>query len=746
MIKYLFTFLVCITLVACKKESKSPEVRAPIRLADLAIEVHEESRQFMLSDKRGGFIVGSTGRDEEASTLHWSINGLELTSGSQIRVNDTLLQSGSRMLAKVMPDQVQKVFEGGMVESISPIEYSDSVGDHAMLVRVELQHPGTISFEVEPAVGFSTVSSKSADGCVILRQSSGKETITIFGGDKGAAKARSITVRGSTRASFLVVYSSEGFSFDRVRNLYASIDSLQKTRSRRMEQLLNSAFLRTSDTTFNKAIDWLGLSLDALLVEGRDTFAVAGLPWDGSIDGRDNARSIAGICLATGNPGIAAPIIRTLARYQDTIAAHSTFGRIANRVCNGRATYEGADVAPWFIREMYEHVTTTNDTALLQAMYPLVKRSMEGTLKYHADSLNFLTHGDNETWMSRGVTRGNRAAEIQLLWYFQQLISSFVATHMREFDDAQRWGQLATKTAKNFSRVFVDTSTNLVYDHLQSNGKGILETRPNALFCLEVMGSEIVEQNVVKQTFNALAYPHGVGTLTSTDKRFHPSANGPDAQFNGPVWTWLTGHLTYALTRFDRQDLSYQLTQSLVRRVLEGDMIGTLPAMLEVQPRAGETQPRSTGLKASLSGMAELIRSVYQDYIGVSVDVPSNVISLYPKLPDEWNKVEFTIPFGSHTVDVKYVRDAKTSRVTLQSSDFESDIKIRFLWMLDSGNAWKGTATLNPRKQLTLVFTEDDALAFDGEDEIDLQFRQKLKGFSQRKEFGGLEFAKVVTR
>jgi hypothetical protein len=744
MIRYLTVLFVALTLAACQKESRPPEVRKEIRLDDLVIEVHDQRHQFMLSDKRGGFIVGNTGNNENAAGVRWSVNGRDLLAGYDIRVGDTLLDSRKCKVTRVFPDRMQKLYEGGIIESLSPLEFADSAGDHALLVSVQHKHQNTISFDIEHAIGFTLLASNSSTGFVTLKENGGRGEISIFGGERGTVSVKSITVQGSERADFLVVFNRGGVSTQRARDLYGRIETLQEARTHRMERLLNSAYLKTSDEKFDKAAHWVQLSLDALIVEAKDTFAVVGLPWDGSLDGRDNARSIAGISLARGEHQTATAIIRTLARYQDTLASHSSFGRIADQVRGGIATYNGADVAPWFVREMYEYVTTTNDTALLQAMYPLVKHGMEGTLKYHTDSLNFLTHGDNETWMSRGVTRGNRAAEIQLLWYFQQLISSFAATHMRKFDAAQRWGQLATKTARNFSRVFVDTVNSLVYDHLASNGRGVHETRPNALFCLEIVGSEIVEQNVVKQTFNSLAYPHGVGTLSSTDRRFHPSANRPDVQYNGPVWTWLTGQLTYALTRFDRQDLSYQLTQSLVRQVLEGDMVGTLPSIVDASPQPGELQPKEGGAKASLSGMAELMRSVYQDYIGVTVDVPSNVISLHPKLPEEWKKVDFTVLFGLHLVNMKYVREERTSRVTLQSPDIEKEIKIRFLWMLESGNAWKGTATLNPHKQLTLVFTEDDALAFNSDDETKLQFRQQLKGFSQRKEFVGLRFAKGV--
>lgn len=740
MMRILLALFVTIVLLGCQKPPRPAEVRKTITLDELAIEVQSAPRKYMMSDKRGGFLLGSVSETESAHSIIWSVDGRDLVEGYQVFIDDVPLRSIRS--TRILPHLIENTYEAGITETVTPLEFTDSAGTHAYLVRVHAKKPGKITLKVKPAAGF--IQARTSDmSALTMTQSRGKATITVYAGDVGRTAADGIVVPSGQEASFLLMFNPQGDP--PVRDWYSRIMSLEAARAARMEHLLNAAYLRTSDGQLDKAIHWVKLSLDALVIEGRDTFAVAGLPWDGSLDLRDNARSLAAIGLATGNDNDAPGIIRTLARWQDTVAGRSTFGRIAERVSNGIPTYNGADVTPWFIREMFGHATWTNDTSLVQEMYPLIKRSMEGTLKYHTDSLNLLVHGDTETWM-KDSPRGNRAAEIQLLWYFQQLISSFVATHVHDYDPAQRWAELATRTVKSFSSVFIDTTRQLVYDHVTRDGIGVHEPRPNAMYCLEIVGSEPVEQSVVQKTFNTLAYPHGVGTLAASDSRFQSSAENGRGMFNGPIWTSLTGQLAYALTRFDRQDLSYQLTQSLVRQVLEGEMAGTLPTMLAVSPQAGKSRAAQAGASASLSGMAELIRSVYQDYIGISVDVPSNVIALHPKLPDTLRKVDYTVQFGGHPVHIHYSREGQTSRVTLHAPDIDKEIRIRFLWMMENGNAWKGTATLHPQKQLRLVFTEDDLLAFNGDDETELQYRQRLIGFSQRKDFDELEFAKLPTR
>ena len=737
MIRSVVACCAAILLFGCQKPPRPVEPRKPITLDELAIEVQQQPRSYMMSDKRGGFLLGSVGAISHSVT--WSVGGSDLLTGYQIFIDDHPL--GFSRSTTVLPHYVQKTYEGDISELVSPLEVSDASGNHAFLVRVKTSQPAKITLRIKPVPGF--VQTRTSDAKMLtMTHSRGKAVLGVYAGKEGKTSPDGIDIPAGQAVDFLIYFSPGGDIS--VRDLYSRIAAFQDERAGRMERLLNAAYLRTSDERLDKAIQWVRLSIDELVVQARDTFAVAGLPWDGSLDLRDNARSLSGLGLATGEHYTASGIIRALARWQDTVSSRSTFGRIADKVTNGIPTYNGADVAPWFVREMFGHVTWTNDTALVRSMYPLVKRSMEGTLKYHTDSLNLLVHGDTETWMnSPGSPRGNRAAEIQLLWYFQQLISSFVATHVNDFDPAQQWAKLATQSVKSFGRTFIDTTHHLIYDHVTKDGIGVYEPRPNAMYCLEVVGSELVEQNVVRETFNTLAYPHGVGTLAASDTRFQSTID-KGSQFNGPIWTSLAGQLTYALTRFDRQDLSYQITSSMFDEVVNAGMIGALPSILAAD-RQGDQNPARLGeATASLLGMAELVRSVYQDYIGISIDVPSNVIALHPKLPDTLRRVDYTVQFGDHPVHIHYATESLTSRVTLSAPEIDKEIRIRFLWMMHDGNAWKGTTTLQPGKQLRLVFTEDDLLCFIGDDETELQNKQQLRGFSQRKDFEGLEFVKTA--
>ena len=729
-----------ILLAGCTPEDIPPEARKRIILDSLLVVVRDTPRSYLLSDKQGGFLVGRTHKEPGESRDIWTVNGREILHAISVR-------SGSRSLSEigcdsciVFPHKVTRFFNDGTQVSVFLLDGSPDNGNgHALAVKVKTRGVREIAIHPVVANEFSDPSSGASSLRWDLRGSG--SALVLAGVHAPEVHDGSLLVRNADSASFLLLFSSRIEPQEKVLAFCDAADTMLAVRARRMEGLLNASYIRTSDRELNKALYWLKLSLDALLVEARDTFAVAGLPWDGSLDGRDNAQSIAGIGLATGDYAKTAAILRSLARWQDTDPARSTYGRIPDHVRRNRATYGGADVGAWFVRELYEHVTYANDTALVRLLYPAVKRSIEGTEKYHVDGRNLLVHGDLETWMDH-TPRGNRASEIQLLWYFEQLIGSFVAKFAGEKAPAARWNAGANKTADSFNALFVDTTRNLVYDHIDRTGKGVRDIRPNPMMCLEIIGSELARQNTLKQIIHNLVHPYGVGTLDAGDKRFVASmGTGDEEAYNGPVWTWLTGQFVYALTRYDRQDFSYVLTGAMVKQVLEKDVVGSLPEMFEAAPGPGEAWPRAAGLQPSLTAMAELVRAVYQDYLGIHVDASSNVVSLQPKLPPHITEADFTVMVGSHPVNGLYQRGREVSRMVLLAPDITSPMKFNFIWMMENGDAWRGASVLLPNTPVHIVFGAEEILAYQGDKKTALSGEWKLKHFSRAAEFTGFDFA-----
>lgn len=754
MTKCIFAFLFPIMVAGCRHEEASmPDVRRALVLDSLGIAVNEGQREYMLSDKGGGFVIGCLGCTDERLT--WSAGGIDVLNGLALNSNGNMLKSASALSRTIYPNEVLVKHASGEHVTITMLDHASLPdGISALVVDVRAGLRKDISLEINPAPGITVQTLRPSGKPAVGGRN--ERTLLVYAGPDATRTNSAVSVHDNETAVFLLLCPPTD-SVTTVR-LFSRISELRQEKKERMQRALNRSYFTTNDASLDKAIHWTKLFLDGLIVESSDTFAVAGLPWDGSINCRDNAQSITGMGLATGEYETNASIIRSLVRYQDSRPASTTFGRIPARVRNNSPEYGSADVTPSLIRNMYEHVKHANDTSLVRALYPVVMRATEGTLKGHTDAFNFLVHGNGDTWMNAMEgrnpfpPRGNRAAEVQHLWYFQQLVTAYMSAYTGERDIAARFLQLAGVTSDNFNKVFIDTTRNLIYDHLSPEGAGVADPRPNPMMCLEIITHESVQQNMLRTIVGTMVYPYGVGTLALTDTRFTAFSDSGgfyasgEAMYNGPVWTWLTGQLVYALTRYDRQDIGYMLTESLIKRILYHDLAGALPAMLEPLVRTAESSPRSAGSHTSLVGMAEFLRSVYQDYLGILIDATANRIDLQPKLPDHLHKVDFTVYAGDHPLHGQYLRGTDVSRIVLNAPDIDTTMNMSFLWMLDDGDAWRGSCKIPPRTDVTVVITKDGVLLYYNQEEATLQSSRKLVGFSRRGEFEGLTFAEPRAR
>ena len=704
---------------SCAPTEYHPTPRARLHIDSLAIGVAQSPRAYMQSDRSGAFLSGSLGGRSD-QVVRFSISGQEVIHNLRVDVSGAVLSGEQLDSAMILPYKTRSFYKGNVNVDVLCLEGLPDVDTHGLILAVESRQAAPIALKVNAAGRYE----KTTSG-VGIWNGPGKLHLFVSVLGEGSVTSGGAAVARATSARFLLIACAHEMDGASVAAMGARVDTLLAARKARMEDLLNASYILTSDDTLNKALQWIKLSMDGLFVDRSDTVAVAGLPWDGAVDGRDNAQSIAGMGLATGDYERTAAVIRTLARYQDLTQRSRTFGRLPDRIVDGRPQYGGADVAPWFARELYEYVVCTNDTAMVRALYPAIRRSIDATLHGHTDRYNLLLHGPHETWMT-ALSRGDRASEVEVSWYFEQLIGRFLATYLGDTSAISRWGELPEQTAQNFALLFTDSTTETVADHLLPDGKKVQEVRPNAMMCMELLDEEAMRFGVTHMTATSLLLPQGVCTLAPSDPRYHVSpAGSAENRFNGPVWTWLTGPVTYILTRYDRQDVSYRLTKYLARVALSEDLAGTLPDML---------LPAPEGERASLAAMAEFIRSVYQDYLGVHVDLAAGSLAIQPKLPSELSEVDFTVYAGRSPIDIEYRRRTQDTRVVLQASSLPKDLRVSLLWMMDDGSAWRGSFSLRAGAPAVISLSDDDALLYQGEQRGELEGKRKLKGFSQRKE------------
>jgi hypothetical protein len=243
--------------------------------------------------------------------------------------------------------------------------------------------------------------------------------------------------------------------------------------------------------------------------------------------------------------------------------------------------------------------------------------------------------------------------------------------------------------------------------------------------CLEMLDAEVLRHGVTRAAVAGLLSPEGVRTLSRSDPRFARSPGASGWEYNGPVWTWLAGPVSYALTRYDRQDVSYPIIRGMAALALGRGMAGTLPALFDSPP---------AGQKASLTGMSEFLRSIYQDYFGVRVDMAAGTFALQPKLPASLPEAQFTVFAGSSPIEVEYRRNSENTRLHLNAPSLPKEMRVNLLWMMENGDAWRGSFRLRGGAPVAIVLGDDDAVLYEGESRGEFEGKRKLKGFSQRKD------------
>ena len=88
--------------------------------------------------------------------------------------------------------------------------------------------------------------------------------------------------------------------------------------------------------------------------------------------------------------------------------------------------------------------------------------------------------------------RGNRAVDVQALWYpIDECLD--LARYMNREEDAQRWNLAVERLRSNFEQDFVDTAAQSIYDHLNTDGSGDAQFPSNAIYTLDLVSDPDLE-------------------------------------------------------------------------------------------------------------------------------------------------------------------------------------------------------------------------------------------------------------
>ena len=428
----------------------------------------------------------------------------------------------------------------------------------------------------------------------------------------------------------------------------------------RMDQMMNRSYLRTNRDDLTRSLNWAKVSLDALSLSTPPGGVWSGVPFGDIVGARDIFSSVPGIVLGTGKLKDLVPVFREFAATQDTDPASGSYGCIADRLGDSRE-YTDADATPLFVAALGMYVQYSGDSLFAAEMLPYVRRSIEGALRYRTDSLLFLKHGDDGTWM--GIPRGNRADDLQGYWQKQLQTGISLCDDLRIDSlqqEAGRWRDAAATLEANFRKYFIDSTGVSIADYLSPTGKRDQVVRPNQLMDAGILNNSLLYQSIFAKLTPMLVSPYGVLTRSVLDPGFHTfhydrQLYAPQqGVYEGVIHTWLAGEWTTQAVKFGLPDSAMIVTRNMSNTILHGAIPGTLPEMIDAARLDGDSLVRASGYMSSARGLAEYLRSWYEGYLGVSVDHMGSHLTLYPNLPASVTDVDFNVPVGGSSVAVQY--------------------------------------------------------------------------------------------
>lgn len=387
----------------------------------------------------------------------------------------------------------------------------------------------------------------------------------------------------------------------------------------------------------DRALVWARWSLANLTMNARGPGIYAGYHWFTNYWGRDSFISLPGACLVNRNFGLARDILGSFAEHQLREADSQRLGRLPNIVNPDALQYAGVDGTWWWVRAVRLYLDYSGDRDFIATARPVVERAVAGALAKAVDEQGLLTHGDGETWMDAGgeanpfSPRGDRAVEVQVLWWDGLRTAALLAEWDGDEAAAARYGALAARAHAAIRQLFRREDGSGLADHLNPDGSQDTQLRPNQIFALTLprregaedgphnWWGEALSREILDTVVEYCVLPHGVTSLAPQDpawlgRHLDLDHHYYDAAYhNGDVWLWLSGPVIQALCEAGRQDEAWSLLDPLTRDLLERGAVGSMREIRDGEARDLEDFGGATSQAWSL---AEYLRVYHEAFLG----------------------------------------------------------------------------------------------------------------------------------
>ena len=636
----------------------------------------EENREYSYTDKQAGFWYGTTHQESPQWWSGWNM------AKKRVLADYTLSVDGQQLSRKdaevtVYPDRLERKWaqaeETFCLLDMRPIIYIGIKTDAAK-----------ISCSLD--MGHITAVESAEDGLFFTPREAQDKRIMLTTASEAAFEASEEGISAGAEAEgFILTYGSEEECRALAQEFRTNGAELLAARKERINDLITEYNPTESNLPeLDKALAWITITMDELITCQQGNGIYAGLPWFNEYWGRDMFISMPGACLVTGQFEVAKDILRDFAKLQDTDPASETYGRIPNRANLEGILYNTTDGTPRFVIQAYQLAQYSGDTEFLHELYPAIKRSIDASIQNYIDSKGYLTHADADTWMDvkrngiPGSPRGNRANDIQALWYEQLIAGCKIAAIMGDDNSGEVWSGLATMMASNFENDFCDKEGNLIYDHINADGTADLQLRPNQLYCFELINDDDFKQRVTRRAWEELVYPWGVASLAQWDLQFHPQHENwhyyhkDDAYHNGTIWLWNNGIAMQRMIEYGQVDQAWELFKNMNRQALHEGAVGSLSENADAHPREGQSWVNRSGTFLQAWSNAEHLRVWYQYFLGIRPDLHNGVIVVEPKLPSEIKSLETSVKIGDGTLHYKYAK----GKVIVELEGIDAELEI----------------------------------------------------------------------
>ena len=622
----------------------------------------EENREYSYTDKKAGYWYGTTHQENPEWWSGWNMAKKRILADYTLSVNGSDLNRKEAEVT-VYPERLERKWaeaqETFYLLDNRPIIYIGVETDaQAVSCRLDMGH----------IIGVET----AEEGLYFIpREAAEMKILLTTASDAAFTVSETGISTGAESKGFILVYGTADECRDLVEEFRSNGDELLAQRKDRINSLITEYNpLKSNLTELDKALAWITITMDELITCQQGNGIYAGLPWFNEYWGRDMFISMPGACLVTGQFDIAKEILKDFAKLQDTDPTSETYGRIPNRANLEGILYNTTDGTPRFVIQAYQLAQYSGDTEFLHELYPAIKRSIDASIKNYIDSKGYLTHADADTWMDvkrngiPGSPRGNRANDIQALWYEQLTAGSKIAALMDDEGSAEEWSGLATMLASNFENDFCDKDGALIYDHLNTDGSADLQLRPNQLYCFDLITDDDFKQRVTRRAWEELVYPWGVASLAQWNLQFHPQHENwhyyhkDDAYHNGTIWLWNNGIAMQRMIEYGQVDMAWELFKNMNRQALHEGAVGSLSENADAHPRDGQSWVKRSGTFLQAWSNAEHLRVWYQHFLGIRPDMLKGIIVVEPKIPSEITSIETCVKIGDGTLHYKYADGA----------------------------------------------------------------------------------------